>query len=135
MKSDDIDRGCMEIDTRIIILIAATLLGSSAVAQDRQITDLKIVAFRSEAPDRCRKSDVALTAAKARAFFKRAKRIDARILHDDYDLAPCYMEGTLKWGGEMCDWKIRAGATGHVQCSKQEIYFACEACGDLFDQK
>lgn len=86
----------MEIDTRIIILIAATLLGSSAVAQDRQITDLKIVAFRSEAPDRCRKSDVALTAAKARAFFKRAKQIDARILHDDYDLAPCYMEGTLK---------------------------------------
>lgn len=125
----------MKIDSRVIILIAATLFGSSAVAQDRQITDLKIVAFRSEAPDRCRKSDVALTAANARAFFKRAQQIDARILHDDYDLAPCYMEGTLKWDGKMCDWKIRAGATGHVQCNEQEIYFACEACGDLFDQK
>lgn len=125
----------MEIYSRIIILIAATLLSSSAVALDRQITDLKIVAFRSEAPDQCRKSDVALTAAKAQEFFKRAKQIDARILHDDYDLAPCYLEGTLKWDGKMCDWKIRAGATGHVQCSKHEIYFACEACGDLFDQK
>ncbi|WP_286203005.1 hypothetical protein [Rhizobium lusitanum] len=105
------------------------------MAQDQLVTDLKIAAFHSEAPDRCRKSDVALTAAKARAFFKRAKQIDARILHDDYDLAPCYMEGTLKWDGKVCDWKIRAGATGHVQCNKQEIYFACEACGDLFDQK
>jgi hypothetical protein len=127
--------GSQEIDSRFIILIAAALLCTSALAQGRQIADLKIIAFRSEAPDRCRGSDVALTPAKAQEFFKRAKQIDARILHDNYDLAPCYMEGTLKLDGRMCDWKIRAGATGHIQCDKQEMYFACQACGDLFDQK
>ncbi|NLS16438.1 hypothetical protein HGP16_07680 [Rhizobium sp. P40RR-XXII] len=121
--------------SRIIILTAAALLCTSAAAHCEQIADLKIIAFRSEEPDRCRESDVALSPAKAREFFKRAKQIDARVLHDDYDLAPCYIEGTLKWGGKICDWNIRAGATGHVQCNKQEMYFACQACGDLFDQK
>jgi hypothetical protein len=30
---------------------------------------------------------------------------------------------------------IRPGATGHVRRIKQKIYFAREACGDLFDRK
>ncbi|MGY5776256.1 hypothetical protein [Rhizobium sp. LEGMi135b] len=123
------------MNSRIIVLTAVTLLCAFAAARCEQIADLKIMAFRSEEPDRCRKSDVALSPAKAQEFFKRAKRINARILHDDYDLAPCYIEGTLKLDGEICDWNIRAGATGHVQCNKQQMYFACETCGDLFDQK
>ncbi|WP_349962023.1 hypothetical protein [Rhizobium sp. ZPR3] len=124
-----------QMNSRTIILAAVALLYSSAAAYCEQIADLKIVAFRSEEPDRCRVSDVTLSPAKAQEFFKRAKRINAQILHDDYDLAPCYVEGTLKWDGKICDWSIRAGATGRVQCKRQEMYFACETCGDLFNQK
>lgn len=123
------------MNSRVIILTAVALLCTSAAAYCEQIADLKIAAFRSEEPERCHESDVALSPAKAREFFTRAKRINAQTLHDDYDLAPCYIEGTLKWDGKICHWNIRAGATGRVQCNRQEMYFACEACGDLFGQK
>lgn len=40
---------------------------------------------------------------------------------------------TLIRQGKSCDWQIRAGATGSVQCGEQKLYFACDTCGDLFE--
>jgi hypothetical protein len=71
--------------------------------------------------------------SQARDFFLRAKRVDRRTLHDHY--APCYIEGTLKYGSKPCEWEIRAGATGHITCGKVTEYFAGGDCDDLFVRK
>ncbi|MET3494584.1 hypothetical protein [Variovorax boronicumulans] len=92
--------------------------------------------FRSDQPAAaCRPSDVPQNHGKAREFFSRARQVDYKTLHDNYEQAPCFVEGTLKKDGKSCDWQIRAGATGAVQCGEQKLYFACDTCGDLFGAK
>lgn len=56
-------------------------------------------------------------------------------VHDHYNHAPCYIEGTLKDGNQVCEWEIRAGATGHIKCGEAMQYYVCDTCDDLFKAK
>ena len=123
------------------LLPAAALLltacgGLAAHDYDRNgVSDVYVEDFQSTAMDRCRPSDVPLGNAEAAEFFRRAKLVDGRTLHDHYNYAPCYVEGTLKYQSTSCDWRIRAGATGEIRCGEQERLFACDSCDDLFAPK
>lgn len=108
------------------------LAGCAASAPD--IDNIAISGFHSEEPERCRPSDVTLDERQVASFFKRAEPIDARTLHDEYDWAPCYLEGTLKSRGKVCTWRVRAGATGEIECPITEQYFGCKSCADLFEE-
>ncbi|MEJ5278060.1 hypothetical protein WH299_02145 [Pseudomonas sp. MYb541] len=110
----------------------ASLAGCAASPPD--IDNIAISGFHSEEPERCRPSDVTLDERQVASFFKRAEPIDARTLHDEYDWAPCYLEGTLRFHGEACAWRVRAGATGEIDCPITEQYFGCKSCGDLFEE-
>ncbi len=110
----------------------ASLAGCAASAPD--IDNIAISGFHSEEPERCRPSDVTLDERQVASFFKRAEPIDARTLHDEYDWAPCYLEGTLKYRGKVCTWRVRAGATGEIECPITEQYFGCKSCADLFEE-
>jgi hypothetical protein len=96
------------------------------------IEDILISGFHSDEPERCRPSDVALDERQVASFFNRAEPIDGRTLHDQFDWAPCYLEGTLKYQGNACIWRVRAGATGEVECSASAQYFGCKDCENLF---
>ena len=96
------------------------------------VEDIVISRFQSEEPQSCRPSDVLLDRNQVRDFFQRAATIDSRTLHDRYEWAPCYLEGTLKYQGQACTWQVRAGATGVIECPALEQYFACDECDDLF---
>jgi hypothetical protein len=127
----------MAIVARVGALAAAVFLagcGAPGYARDR-ITDVYVADFRSAAPDSCRPSDVALSHAQARMFFSRARRVDYKTLQDNYEIAPCHIEGTLKRNGEACDWKIRPGATGSIRCGAKTEYLVCDTCTDLFGNK
>ncbi len=113
----------------------ALVSGATLAFDVRQITDVYVADFHSDDIERCRPSDVDLSHSQAGDFFNRAKRVDRRTLHDHYNHAPCYIEGTLKYNLKSCDWEIRAGATGHVRCGKVTEYFACDNCEDLFKPK
>lgn len=80
-----------------------TLAGCAASPPD--INEISISDFRSEEPERCRPSDIALDEGKIASFFKRAEPIDGRTLHDEYDWASCYLEGTLNDHGKACTWR------------------------------
>ena len=82
----------------------------------------------------CTTADVNLNHSEAEAFFKRAKNIDYRTLNENYDYAPCWIEGTTMYKGESCSWKITATYTGSIKCSHAQLYFACDTCNDLFKQ-
>jgi hypothetical protein len=136
----NIEHGDMVAIGRIAVPLAVLTLGACAGVEPRgfevgALSDVYVADFRSTEMDRCRPSDVPLGHAEAAAFFRRAKVVDSRTLHDHYDFAPCYVEGTLKYRANSCEWKIRAGATGQIRCNEQEWLFACDDCGDLFTPK
>ena len=81
----------------------------------------------------CSPTDVDLTHAEALAFFQQSKLVDSKVIHDHYVYAPCYIEGTLKYRGNVCDWNIRAGQTGAINCKGEELFFACDECDSLFE--
>jgi len=99
------------------------------------IRDVYVADFNSEDIEHCRPSDVDLSNSQARDFFRRARQVDSKILHDFYNYAPCYIEGVLKYKSQSCDWQIRAGATGQIKCGNSIWYFACDNCQDLFESQ
>ena len=127
----------MEIKSVIFYFgCAFALVSCATVAFDaHKITEVYVADFNSEDMERCRPSDVDLNHSQARDFFMRAKLVNKKILHDHYNHAPCYIEGTLKYKEKPCDWEIRAGATGHITCGKVTEYFACDNCNDMFKSK
>ncbi|MBB3637037.1 hypothetical protein [Variovorax atrisoli] len=122
----------MEVRLRALGLAVGTmLLASCATTRDPAFSNIYVADFHSDSPATCRSSDVPRNHGQAREFFSKAREVDYKTLHDNYELAPCYAEGTLLRHGKSCDWQIRAGATGSVQCGEQKMYFACDDCGDL----
>ena len=96
------------------------------------ISDLYVTDFQSEDAQACRASDVDLTRIEAKSFFIRARQVDYKTIHDHYDVAPCNIEGTVKYNAQMCTWKIRPGATGQIKCTDEVMHFVCDDCADLF---
>lgn len=127
----------MEMNVRLYVFIISMILSSCASTDIRtkEITDVYVADFGSDEPERCRPSDVDLNRKEARQFFVRSKQVGLKVIHDYYDYAPCYIEGTLKYKSKPCNWEIRAGATGHIVCGKQTQYFVCDSCDDLFKPK
>lgn len=129
----------MEINKFLIafvILCELLLIScSSNVMNTKLITNLYVDDFSSDDPANCTTSDVDLTHLQSLQFFKRARVVEYRILHQHYELAPCYIEGPLTYKKEPCKWEIRAGATGLIKCNDKVWYFVCDNCDDLFKRK
>ena len=119
----------------IIICLSGLISCSANIMNTKNIKDLYVDDFSSDDPANCTTSDVDLTHLQALLFFKRARVVDYKILHDHYELAPCYIEGPLTYKEEPCSWEIRAGATGLINCNDRVWYFVCDNCDDLFEKK
>jgi hypothetical protein len=119
----------------LMMLCSLLISCSSNVMNTRLIKNLYVDDFSSDDPENCTTSDVDLTRLQALQYFKRARVVEYRILHQHYELAPCYIEGPLIYKGKPCEWEIRAGATGSIKCNDKVWYFACDDCDDLFVKK
>lgn len=76
--------------------------------------------------------DFQLTDSQAQAFFARAQPISAAQLHDDYDVLPCWVEGSTGSDGDTSKWKIRAGGTAEVTAPNGDVsYLGCKTCDDI----
>lgn len=124
----------MEMKTILVIILSVTMISSCQNTHFRinEIEDVYVDDFNSEDIESCKPSDVDLSHSEAREYFMRSKLVDYKIIHDHYNNAPCYIEGTLKYNSMICNWEIRAGATGQIQCGQNTYYFACDACEALF---
>lgn len=107
---------------------------SSHIMNTKLINNLYVDDFSSDDPANCTTSDVDLTHLQSLQFFNRARVVQYRILHQHYELAPCYIEGSLIYKKEPCRWEIRAGATGSINCNDKVWYFVCDNCDDLFER-
>ena len=124
----------MEI-IRLVCLVFCTFFIVSCSYKTINVNEIKgvyVSDFHSDEVNVCRPSDVDLSHNDVHIFFLRAKIISLKTMHDHYNYAPCYIEGTLVYHSVFCEWEIRAGSTGRIKCKRDEWYFACDACDDLF---
>lgn len=117
--------------TCVVVLLGAACTSTLSVESPR-IEDVYVDDFHSEDQASCRPSDVPLGHREAREFFRLARPVTSRELHDHYDIAPCYVAGPVRYGGRPCTFEIRAGATATITCDQDGYNFACDSCGALF---
>lgn len=115
----------------MVLLVWLSGCDQGGFAPER-LADVYVDDFTSSAPQQCTTADLPLQHADAAEFFKLAKEVDSKTLHDHYQLAPCQLEGTARYGDQRCNWQIQAGATGALQCGEQHWLFACDDCEALF---
>jgi hypothetical protein len=113
-----------------VVLISACATGPSAFRADA-VRDVYVADFESTEPQRCTSADVPNRHADAAAFFRRAKLVDAKTLHDHYEHAPCAALGVLHYQGLTCAWRITAAWTGVLRCDGREWLLVCDDCEDL----
>ncbi|WP_020409059.1 hypothetical protein [Hahella ganghwensis] len=125
----------MEIIYKLPLISISLLMMSCASFQtpEQQVTDVYVEDFQSDDIDACRPSDVDLSHQEAEEFFSRSEKVEYEVIHDHYNVAPCYIEGVLKLDGQICDWKIQASAIGSIRCDDEVSDFVCDSCEDLFD--
>lgn len=125
----------MTIEFKTCIFASIIFLTSCATNTDSidSLSNVYVADFHSDDINSCRPSDVDLSHKQALEFFQRSKQVEYKIIHDHYDLAPCYIEGTLRKNDESCDWQIRAGATGEIKCGDKVEVYVCEDCDALFE--
>ena len=116
-----------------MIFVSTTTLSCSSQFDKYMIEDLYVQDFHSDDTNSCSPEDVNLSHAESMEFFNLAKLVDSKIIHDHYEYAPCYIEGTTRYNGEACDWEIRAGQTALIKCRGEEYFFVCDRCDYLFE--
>lgn len=117
----------------VSIVISLFIISCSSRFNTQAIEELYVQDFQTTDMSSCSTKDVNLTHAEALTFFQVSKQVNSKAIHDHYDYAPCFVEGTLKYHGVLCDWNIRAGKTGAINCKGEELYFACDECDYLFE--
>ncbi len=112
------------------VLVSACATGLSAFRPDA-VRDVYLSDFESTEPQRCTPADVPGRHADAADFFRRAKPVDAKTLHDHYEHAPCAALGVLQYQGQTCTWRITAAWVGAVRCDGHEWLLVCDNCENL----
>lgn len=72
--------------------------------------------FVSGGSEACRPSDVDFSRVEVQEFFRQATAVSSRLIHDEYDLAPCYLEGQLVHHLNICRWTLRPDLLGTLDC-------------------
>ncbi len=119
---------------KLLPIFFITLVSCTTSTMDSSnIEELYIDDFHSDDIQSCKTSDVELSHSQAREFFDKAKEVDYRIIHDHYEVAPCYIAGPLKYRDIYCSWKIMPGSTGSISCGNKTWYFVCDDCDYLYN--
>jgi len=116
----------------MLLLTMVAACSAKAPQPTSGVEDLYVDDFHSDDEGDCRPSDVPLGHREAREFFRLARQVTSRELHDHYDFAPCYVTGPVRYRGRPCTFQIRAGATGTITCNHETFDFACDSCDSLF---
>lgn len=119
----------------MLLSTACTMLADNRFFDKKEISDLRLINFHADKSGLCQATDVNLTQQQSHEFFQMAKPVDSRTIHDEYAIAACYIEGTLRYHQiESCQWLIYAGGVGMIQCNQNLQYYVCDndKCRDLF---
>lgn len=122
---------------RILIIIPVSLLiGFSCAAQPVHHAKNKLVNIQvlshgyDDGGEFCK--DFNLTPIQVEWFFSRAKELDAQLLHDQFDILPCWVRGTARSSQGASQWEIRAGGTARIVSENGAVaLLGCDKCDDV----
>lgn len=66
-----------------------------------------------------------LKKANVKYYFAKVKKITRSILHDKYELYPCYSDGQAKLDNKIVQWSIHSGGIGFIRFDDTEQVYAC----------
>ena len=69
-----------------------------------------------------------LTKSQVENYFLEANIISIEKIHTEYDVLPCFVYGSGQLNGEVCEWQINAGGTGHINCDSHSLLTGCKHC-------
>jgi len=115
--------------------ILALLASPIAAARGSDFAEVYVQDFHSDEPESCTNADVSLSHAQARQFFVRSRPVSSRAIHDHHDVAPCYLEGTMRFRGRLADWKIQPSGIGLIIQGGRTRYYVCDSCDAMFERK
>lgn len=78
--------------------------------------------FVSGGSETCRRLDVNFSRLEIQDFFTKAAGVSSRLIHDEFDLAPCYLEGRIVHQLKVCTWTLRPDLIGTLDCAGQFQY-------------
>jgi hypothetical protein len=129
-EREGVELGALFVFAALYLTVAC----SSAQNKPEKLNSIAITERGAEAGGEFCK-DFDMTSVQVSAFFSRAQLVDARALHDRFDLLPCYIRGTAVWQSQPATWEIRAGGTGTVTVKTgAPLLYGCSRCNDLFGQ-
>jgi hypothetical protein len=116
-------------------IVAAHATGCASPPRQPVFDDVRVTSRgQDEGGEFC--ADFALTPAQARTFFARAAAVTPMILHDRYELLPCWVRGTARDAAGEWRWEVRAGGTARLEAPSGEVtLLACDRCDELFGGK
>ncbi|WP_444930279.1 hypothetical protein ACJJIF_21455 [Microbulbifer sp. SSSA002] len=121
----------MKIDFKLLLIaIGSSMMSCTPI---EKVSDVYVEDFQTDLIDSCKPSDVDLNNSEVEQFFKKSRKVEYKIIHDHYNVAPCYLEGVLTFYGLACDWKLQPSAIGSIKCNNEVNYYVCDTCEELFE--
>lgn len=119
----------------LLVLTALNLLACSTNMPKKPASEFSNIYIQHVGMDQggefCK--DFTLTTDQVGQYFKQAREVTFKQLHDEYDYLPCFVKGTLLRQALACEFEIRAGATAELNCNNDKPYFyVCTTCNTLF---
>jgi hypothetical protein len=114
-----------------IIVLFILLTACSTLKKRDAITVLSVDSSGTDGRGGAFCSDFALNKYQAQSFFERADIITIKQLHDNYLYLPCFVRGKAELEKMVCDWEIRAGGTGELNCGEEVQLYGCTSCDDI----
>jgi hypothetical protein len=124
----------MTIYYRNLCIVSVVLLSGSSCAEpithhaQNKLLDIQVLSHGYDSGGEfC--ADFILTSTEVEWFFSRAKILDARLLHDQFDLVPCWVRGTAQSVQGTWQWEIRAGGTARKVFKNGTVeLLGCDKC-------
>ena len=119
----------------LALFVALNLMACSASLPTKPASGFSGIHIRDVGADQggefCK--NFTLTNDQVDQYFRLAKEVTFKQLHDQYDYLPCFVKGTLLRQTQACEFSIRAGATAELNChNDKQFFYVCTQCNNLF---
>lgn len=124
----------MMISRRVIFMFSVALVSGSGSAApaiphaQNKLVNIQVLSHGyDEGGEFCK--DFRLTPKQVEWFFSRAKTLDAQLLHDQFDILPCWVRGIAQSSQGASQWEIRAGGTARIVSENGSVaLLGCDKC-------
>lgn len=122
------------ISHRVLVMISVALVSGSGCAAptkphaQNKLEKIQVLSHGyDEGGEFCQ--DFRLISKQVEWFFSRTKTSDVQLLHDQFDILPCWVRGIAQSSQGASQWEIRAGGTARIVSENGSVtLLGCDKC-------